>query len=256
MNHILYVFKDWIWGKMEFKRKKPWCFQSFLCRLQVKEQSSCPVSHLGSGQRSLNSAGQGPTNTMRQPGTTNITINKTESFTFCLIKPLWNSNAGGRLPEVTKGSCLLCSPEPECFNSYKELLFRTGCHCHHISNISRYLCHHPGKKQILAQMLFIYRGLIYRGKSVSSNNNKKKIQVKTMKLNTYIEISMYLHQNTAHVWEGHSEPYYALLRWHEFHNSEKQSGQQVPRVCQKRRWVLFLKKLIHKNLCGYKRLYC
>lgn len=44
------------------------------------------------------------------------------------------------------------------------------------------------------------------------SQQQKKIQVKTVKLNTYIEISMYLQQNTAHIWEGHSEPYYALLR--------------------------------------------
>lgn len=48
--------------------------------------------------------------------------------------------------------------------------------------------------------------------SQQQQQQKQKIQVKTVKLNTYIEISMYLHQNTAHVWEGHSEPYYALLR--------------------------------------------
>lgn len=94
----------------------------------VEKHGSCLDSHLGSRQRSLNCVLQGPTNSMREPGTTSITMNKTKKEDLLSASKNHYEIPSQKPSRSYQGSCLLRPLVAESLtNSYKGLFFRTGC---------------------------------------------------------------------------------------------------------------------------------
>lgn len=177
----------------------------------VEKHGSCLDSHLGSRQRSLNCVLQGPTNSMREPGTTSITMNKTKKEDLLSASKNHYEIPSQKPSRSYQGSCLLRPLVAESLtNSYKGLFFRTGCRklldtttASAILKGTRGIIkiNPPGKTQRVAQMLFIHKPHVQVKMSIT-----KDIQVKTVKLN------MHLGQNADHFWEGPSEAHHVLSR--------------------------------------------
>lgn len=208
MNHTLCI----LWTGFEERwtqEKKALISPQLSVQPPVEKHSSCPDSHLGSGQRSLNYAllarDQPPLWGSQGPQASPWTKLKRKIY-FLPQRPIMKFQARRSLPEVT-GAHACCAHlwQSALTNSYKGLFFRTGCRkALAVTTASAVLkgtikSTHLGKTQIVAQMLFIHRPHLQNKMSII-----KDIRVKTVKLN------MYLEQKTAHFWEGHSEPHHKV----------------------------------------------